>query len=654
MKIALSQMHVIPGNREANITTLLSTIEQAKGDKVDLLVFPELCISGYMLSDWWLSPAFLEEVHGYNEIIREASDGIAIVFGNIFQDKNINQRLGNIGHHPNKDGRPRLYNAACIVQNKEWVSSCLSQPFLPKGIQPKTLLPNYRFFDDQRYFFSLSDTAMDMGVDVASLCHPFSLNIKGKTYKVGLQVCEDLWCKDYRHGGEALNTSRYLIENGAELIINISASPWTHQKHDARDRRIAFLAQDVEQFVPFYYVNNVGPQNNGKNIITFDGGTTAYNPQGKPVLFSEKSFAHDYLIADHDNLPTNVKTRQEPRAIAQKYNAIQNALQSVKDMLGLPEQPKFVVGVSGGIDSALVVCLLEQAYGKDSVWSVNMPTQYNSSATQNAAQHIADKLGIKHMQIPIQTLADAQLSLFAELDKQLPTSDYMRKLSDENIQAKVRGTSILSNLAGRYGRFFTNNGNKLETALGYATLYGDVGGVIAPIGDLTKAEVFDMARYMNEHIFKDEVIPNTLLPNALFEFGENDIAPSAELREAQLDPMKFGYHCALLEKFTSFGKTACEDVMQWYLDNELAEQLNIDDALLKRWGIDDPKTFVEDLEWFARNVQRNVYKRIQSPPIIVTSPSAYGFDIRESQLPWQTSAKFKALKEQVLQLNKKS
>lgn len=651
MKIALSQMHIIPGDREANIQTMLTTINQAKADSVDLLVFPELCVSGYMLSDWWLSPAFIEELQGYNEIIREASDNIAIVFGNIYQDNHINDRLNDDAHHPNKDGRIRLYNAACIVQNKQWVSSDAQHHLLPTGIQPKALLPNYRFFDDQRYFFSLSDVALDMNVDIPTLCQPYSLQIAGKTYKVGLQVCEDLWCKDYRHAGKALNTSRYLIDNGAEVIINISASPWTHQKHDARDRRIAFLAQDVEQFVPFYYVNNVGPQNNGKNIITFDGGTTVYDNLGQPVAFSDKAFESDYLIIDHEQLPTKAKTREKHKAIAQKYRAIQSALKSTKDMLGLPQHPKFVVGVSGGIDSAVVVCLLERAFGKESVWSVNMPTQYNSSATQNAAQHIADKLGIKHMQIPIQTLADAQLALFSELDEMLENTEYMRKLSDENIQAKVRGTSILSNLAGRYGRFFTNNGNKLETALGYATLYGDVGGVVAPIGDLTKAEVFEMARYMNSDVFQDEVIPEALLPNALFEFGEDDIAPSAELREAQLDPMKFGYHCALLEKFTSFNKTACEDVMQWYLDGELAQQLNIDDKLLLRWGLDDPATFVEDLEWFARNIQRNVYKRIQSPPIIVTSPSAYGFDIRESQLPWQTSAKFDALKRQILASN---
>lgn len=659
MKIALNQMQVIPGNREKNLENMLASIERAKDSSVDLLVFPELCISGYMCGDWWLSPSFLQELSGYNELIREASEGIAIVYGNAIADYNLQQRLAETSaqpnHHPNKDGRIRLYNAACIVQNGKWLSRKQEHQFLPKGIQPKTLLPNYRFFDDERYFFSLKDVATDMGIPLAQLAQPFQLEVKGRTYQIGLQVCEDLWCKDYRYNHQALNMSRYLIENGADFIVNISASPWTNKKHDARDRRIQFLSEDVsknnQSFVPFYYCNSVGAQNNGKNVIAFDGGTTVYNHLGNPVIASQQLFAADELVFEHENLPSSAIERDEWCAIKQKYQAIQQGLHYIKDMLGWDNHPKFVVGVSGGIDSALVVCLLQQAFGSENVWSVNMPTQYNSTATQNAAQHIADKLGIKHKQIPIQTLADQQLKLFADLDTGVfagESSEASQKLSDENIQAKIRGTSILSNLAGRYGRFFTNNGNKLESALGYATLYGDVGGVIAPIGDLTKAEVFEMARFMNAQIFQDEVIPNKLLPNALFEFGQDDIAPSAELREAQLDPMKFGYHCALLDKFTHFGKANCEEVMQWYLDDTLAEQLGVSQALLTRWGLDDPQTFIDDLEWFAQNIQRSVYKRIQSPPIIITSPSAYGFDIRESQLPWQTSANFETLKQAVL------
>lgn len=653
MKIALAQMRVIPGNAKKNLAVMMSMIEKAKQQQVGLLAFPELCISGYLVSDAWLSPSFREEMLQYNEAIREASEGIAIVFGNIYEDSSINHRWCDAVPHPNKDGRPRLYNAAIAVQNQQWVSRLNDNGLLPAGVQPKTLLPNYRFFDDQRYFFSLPDLALDAGEELTSFAQPFLIEGLEENVPIGVQVCEDLWCQDYRFNKRALNISRLLVKNGAQAIVNISASPWTHHKHDARDRRIQFLAGDAQnEFVPFYYVNSVGPQNNGKNIITFDGGSTVYNANGQALLRSDKSFEEELLVADHANTPCPKIKQEEPEKIAQKYKAVSSGIAYLKDMLGWQNHPKFVVGVSGGIDSALVVTLLAKTLGPDSVWAVNMPTRFNSQATQNVAAHLSNKLGIEYLQVPIEELAEQQISLFSELDNRFDATDTAKSLSNENIQAKIRGTSILSNLAGRYGRMFTNNGNKVEIALGYATLYGDVGGVIAPIGDLTKAEVYDMARYLNNDIYQDEIIPESLFPNDLFEFSEGSIAPSAELREEQVDPMKFGYHCALLDACTSFKKVGPEQVMEWYLAGTMEANLGISNALLVRWGIDDPKTFIEDITWFYRCIQQSVFKRIQAPPIIITSPSAYGYDIRESQLPYIETIKFQGLKDKVLQLER--
>jgi NAD+ synthase (glutamine-hydrolysing) len=216
----------------------------------------------------------------------------------------------------------------------------------------------------------------------------------------------------------------------------------------------------------------------------------------------------------------------------------------------------------------------------------------------------------------------------------------------ENLQAKIRGTSILSNLAAKYNGIFTNNGNKLEIALGYATLYGDVGGERAPIGDLNKIEVVKMAEFMNNKIFKDEVIPCTLFPDRLWRFNANQIQPSAELKEAQVDPMKFIYHDALLDMMTDYQKTSVADIMQLYLDGKLHEKIDyyladilegdkVGLEIMQRWGVDNPAEFVKDLEWFDSTIQKNVFKRIQSPPIIITSKSAYGYDIRESMLPYE-------------------
>ena len=649
MKFALAQMHVVPHAPEQNVSNMLNLIDEAKQNAADVIVFPELCISGYLLADQWLNRQFCRDIMAFNDVLREASDNIVVIYGSIYEAMEPDH------HCPNKDGRTRLYNAAYVFQNKQPAKRCGPKlSVLPDGVQPKTLLPNYRFFDDQRYFFSLSDVAMDSNVPLESLAQPFNLKMNGHSLKAGVQVCEDLWCKDYRKSGQSINVSRYLVSNGAEALVNISASPWTFHKNDARDRRIQFLKTEIEQqneyFVPFYYANNVGAQNNGKNIITFDGDTSAYNVNGELAAEITSAFQQSLLFVDHNNVDNQVTKRPSYHKIAQKYQAIITGLKHLPEMLGWQNAPDFVIGLSGGVDSALVAALVTLAFGKEKVWTVNMPTQYNSQKTQDAARSISDNLGVRHFSIPISSVVDSTQTIFEKLDEQCSSPDWMRKLSNENIQAKVRGTSILSNIAGRYGRMFTNNGNKVEIALGYATLYGDVGGVIAPIGDLTKEEVFEMVRYLNNEVFQQEVLPESLLPDKLFRFGEDDIAPSAELRDAQIDPMKFGYHCKLLESVTSFQKTSAEQVMTWYIAGELAERLEMDPRLISRWGINDPQCFMEDLEWFYEGIRKSVFKRIQSPPIILTSPSAYGFDIRESQLPTWQSKSYIELKEKVLAL----
>jgi len=220
-------------------------------------------------------------------------------------------------------------------------------------------------------------------------------------------------------------------------------------------------------------------------------------------------------------------------------------------------------------------------------------------------------------------------------------------LIEENVQAKIRGTSILSNLAAKYGGIFPNNGNKLEIALGYATLYGDWGGAISLLGDLTKTEVYELARYLNERVFEREVIPALLIPDALFRFRPDQIAPTAELKDNQIDPMKFGYHCALLEAMTDYKKKSPEDVMRWFLDGTLHLHLGIEHELMVRWGVHRAEEFLTDLDWFSRSIRNAVFKRVQSPPIIVTSKSAYGYDIRESILPEVESAEAVRLKSEI-------
>jgi len=646
MKIALAQMDVIPNRPDKNVEKMLSMIDEAKKQKVDLIAFPEMCIGGYFVGDKWLSDDFCLGLMEYNEIIREASNGIAIAFGNVFLDRDINERVGDENYHPGRDGRIRRYNAVHIVQNGEYAKRVKETRILPTGAQPKTLLPNYRIFDDVRYFFSLEDIAKDFGVPLSDITQPFLIKVDGKEVPVGFELCEDLWCNDYRKGGKAINPTKALIENGAELIVNISASPWTFGKNNARDRRVLFLKNEInERFVPFAYVNCVGAQNNGKNIITFDGGSTVYNSNGKAILLAEEAYEEELLIIDNFDMPE--MQRKEKPMIEQKYNALVRGVRHMRDIFGIKKHPKFVIGLSGGIDSSVTAALLSIAVGKDNVIAVNMPTKYNSEKTKNAARHVADELGIKYLDVPIEELVGLNSKLIEERAGKKLSSFNM-----ENLQAKIRGTSILSNIAAMEGAIFTNNGNKLEIALGYATLYGDVGGAIAPIGDLTKREVFELAKFLNKEIFKKEVIPKALIPDELFRFADDQIQPSAELKDAQVDPMKFGYHCAIIEKFTDYMKKSPEDIMRWYLDGTLEENLGITTDLIKRWGIDNPKEFLDDLEWLVSSIEKNVFKRVQAPPIIMTSKSAYGYDIRESQLPFRKSKEWERLKARILKMEK--
>lgn len=650
MKIALAQMEVIPGKVDYNVHKMLDMIAKAKEDAMDLIVFPELCVSGYILSDQWTNDAFCDALMEYNEVLMLASENIALIYGNIFLDREINTRMNGDGYHPNKDGRTRKYNAAYIFQNGRPARRVNETTILPAGVHPKTLLPEYRIFDDERYFFSLQDVAKDANVLVQDLAQPFVIDVRGEQKLVGCEVCEDLWCNDYRFAGAPLNITNFLLDNGAEIIVNISASPWNYGKNAARDNRIAFLKDQAgDKFAPFLYVNNVGVQNNGKNFVTFDGGTTVYNRDGKPVLMVEKSYHEELLKFDSSLLDSPAVTRKEEPRVRRKYEAIIAGIKHMTQFKSERVPLQFVIGLSGGIDSAVVACLLTKACGKENVIAINMPSEHNVAKTRDTAAYVAKKLGISYHVIPIHEFIPAH-DIFKTLDQTYEASEAVRDLSNENIQAKIRGTSILSNFAGRYNRFFTCNGNKLEIALGYSTLYGDVNGAIAPIGDLTKVEVYEMARFLNDEIFGEPVIPPSLLPDVIFSFDDQWIVPSAELKKDQVDPIRFGYHDALLEALTDFIRKSPEEILGWYLDGTLERNLNIDRSLLTRWEIDDPNIFVQDLEWFVSTIQRNVFKRIQSPPIIITTRSSYGYDIRESMLPFFKTPAYERRKAEVLKL----
>lgn len=664
MNIALAQMEVVPGQPKKNLETMLRMIIQAKQRGAHLIAFPEMCVGGYLLGDRFLRDTFCRDLMEYNEDLRKASDGIAIAYGNIFLDEHINQRVGDNKHHPNKDGRTRKYNAVYIFQDGKPVRRLRETNLLPLGVQPKTLLPNYRFFDDERYFFSLEDVAKDFGVSLESLLFPFLIRVDGQDVPVGFEICEDLWCEDYRRNGEAQNVTKILIKNGAQQIVNISASPWTFGKNDARDRRIQFLKQEAgEDFRSFFYVNCTGTQNNGKNIITFDGGSTIYNADGKPIALCKEPYKEELLVMDTETIPRRpVVEREEKPMIAQKLDAIITGLQHLKDIRGAQEQPRYVIGMSGGVDSAVVAAILTLAVGPDKVLGINMPTRFNAAATKQSAKYTAEQLGIAYHEVPIEELALLNERILDTYDFD-GKSRTLNAVQRGNVAAKIRGTNLLSNLAAKYGALFTNNGNKLEVALGYATLYGDVNGAVCPIADLLKIEIFELAKYLNEQVFGREVISTSVIPDDLCHFGDAQILPSAELEEKQIDPMKFFYHDALLAMAMDYQRKTIEDFAQWFIDGTLHQKVAAalvglgktpewGQRIMERWNVTNPQNFIDDLEWFFPLAEQSVFKRVQTGPIIDVSKSAFGYDERESQLPWQPTRVYDRLKQEVLALSR--
>ena len=568
MKVALAQIDVVAGNPYQNVQNMLNQIEKAKTKGADVVAFPEMCVGGYMLSDKYNDNDYCRWLMSFNDQLREASDGIVVIYGNVYLEEHGKD------WKPNQDGRKRKYNAAYIYQNKmPAVRDYRVRNFtcMPHGVQPKALLPNYRFFDDKRYFSSILDLHNEAKyVQLEDFFVPFLVEIDGKEISIGLELCEDLWCRDYRYKGESVNPTNKFLENGADYIINISASPWTHGKNRARDNAVKYLVENASKhnfnMVPFFYVNCVGAQNNGKNIITFDGGSTYYDEEGKILAMAKEPYKEELMVIDTDIL-YGTQFREERDVIREKYDAIIRGIRHIKDIMGLKEYPKFRIGLSGGIDSAVVAYLLVKAVGKDKVCAINIPSRFNSSKTKNVAFELAKELDIEYRILPIEDLIVSTSDLLSNNNE-----IFLTALMKENIQARIRGSSIMAGVAATDGALFTNNGNKVEMALGYCTAYGDLGGSICPIGDLLKTEVFELARYINK-IEEKDIIPEILFPDDLYVFSRNKIPSGPELKENQVSEIKIGYHDYIIAAFMDYKIKSPEDILQWYLDGILENKL---------------------------------------------------------------------------------
>lgn len=609
-RIVVAQMETVPGNIGENISRMQEILFTARRNGADIVVFPELCTSGYVLGDRWEHDAFIEEIEAGNETIRAASQGLIVVWGSVVADW---QRIG-------QDGRVRKYNAALIAQNGHWCPNTWGNSWVPK-----TNLPKYRVFDDARHFFPAGLLAAELGTTLDEFLVPFHVWINGTLVSLALTVCEDLWEDEY---GDKV--SQIYKKHNADFIIDISCSPWTYGKWHAREAMLKKRVQDAG--VPILYVNAVSLENNTKNLILIDGDSCLIDKDGN---FRWRGVQHREQIhmLDLDDLGEPLKERGYAGV-----KEIHSALIAGMKTFYAPFK-RVVIGLSGGIDSMLAAALLVEALGPEKILAINMPTEFNSATTKNLAEEGARNLGIEYRVVPIQGLYEEHRRMLAQAGYPNP-----KGLTLENVQARIRGASVLAAIAQEEGGAFTCNGNKTEVALNYFTLYGDGAGAAAFLADLWKGQVYELARYINRRAGR-ELIPQ----------GVIDVVPSAELSvdqavdEGKGDPIFFPYHDNLLRAFTELRwdpTTVLEYLSKSTADLETA--LECAAGTIARY-FPNREALIQNLEWAWRQYNTE-FKRGQTPPVFLTSRRAFGFDRRDTIAAAYLTDRYRVLKQQYLAL----
>jgi NAD+ synthase (glutamine-hydrolysing) len=564
MRIALAQINTVVGDLDGNRQRILGRLEEAKQAGADLVLFPELAVTGYPPEDLLLRPGFIRAAARSLDEIARAARGIVALVGTPHFDRD-------------------LFNACAVCAAGE-----------VKAVYRKRFLPNYGVFDEDRYFAP--------GHDLFLLEHGDVL--------IGPTICEDVW----QPGPPATE----LALGGAQLIANLSASPFHLGKEREREEMLAVRARDNVTFVAF--VNAVG----GQDELVFDGHSVVLDDNGE-VLARAPGFEEALLVVDVEptiaiarrlrdvrrralarergapvelptihvgapRAPTNGKPVEAPIApfageLEQMRLGLELGLRDYVEKNGFSE---IVVGVSGGIDSALTATLAVEALGPDRVRLVSMPSRFSSDATRSDGRKLAENLGADFREIAIEPIVEAfEAALAASFEGR------ERDLTEENLQARVRGVLLMA-LSNKHGWLVVATGNKSELAVGYATLYGDMAGGFALLKDVFKTDVFRLAKHLNERAGR-ELIPSSTIERA----------PSAELRADQLD----------------------EDSLPPYptLDRVLAEYVELDRSRedLMSDGFDH-----DTVERALGLIDRAEYKRRQAPPGVKLRPKAFGRDRR--------------------------
>ena len=543
MKIAWAQLNFHIGNFDANANKIIEQIQLAKSSSAELIVFSELSLCGYPPLDFLESNHFIDECIKSIALIAIHCEGIAAIIGAPAINKN-------------ETGK-RLYNAAYFIENKRVAK-----------IIKKTLLPNYDVFDEYRYF---------------EPNNIFEI-IEFKGHKIALTICEDLWDEQDETFTPLNHAKMYTISPMQELmklhpdcIINIAASPFSFMQNQTR---IKVLQRNAVKYnLPLLYVNHCGAQTE----LVFDGGSTLINKNGK-VIAAAPFFKEDFKIVDlFDNSMNTLSSPIHPSKNELIYNAL---ICGIRDYFEKQNFTKAILGLSGGIDSALTLVLAADALGKDNVMAVLLPSGFSSDHSINDAIALVNNLGCKHQLLPIE---DNFQSVLNTLAPSFEGTNF--GLAEENIQARLRGVLLMA-MSNKFGYILLNTSNKSEMAVGYGTLYGDMCGGLAVIGDVYKTEVYQLCEYIN---MEKEIIPlNTITK-----------APSAELRPNQKDSDSLPEYDIL------------DKVLFQYVENKQSVEqicaLGYNETLVKR---------------IINLVNKNEYKRKQAAPVIRVSPKAFGMGRR--------------------------
>ena len=554
LKIALAQINPTIGDLTGNSAKIKQYLNKALQAGADLLICPELAVTGYPPKDLLCRKEFLQEVNRVVERdILPFTDGIGLILGAPVEG----------------DGEDDLYNSAIVMENGKIIS-----------VHDKTLLPNYDVFDEKRYF--------KPGL--------IRMPIVFRDLVLGVTVCEDIWNdKDYWHRQKYdIDPVQELVDRRVNILINIAASPYHYGKQSQRIQIMQQLAQKYG--LDIVYVNQVG----GNDELIFDGCSMVVSKTGN-VVRQAKSFAEDFFVFEIDDLHRiNIQAGNNMDEYRKSVGADVGAFLSgqatgtesigsihealvlgIRDYISKIGFSKALIGLSGGIDSAVTAALAVAALGKENVLGVAMPSRYSSEGSKSDAGEVAANLGIAFRVVPVENMFDAFLTVFNQGEN--PLMD----LAEENIQARIRG-SILMFISNREGYFVLTTGNKSETAVGYCTLYGDMCGSLAVIGDVPKVMVYELARYINRN---GEVIPETTIIKA----------PSAELRPDQLDQDSLPPYDVL------------DEIIRLYVEDGKSSE----EIVTLGYG----QMLVENI---VRKINAAEYKRQQAAPTLKVTSKAFG------------------------------